>query len=230
METLVLKVSLRKVNSEKNPEIKGFADLTIGDVVVRDVAVKVNDTPDGQKMIFDMPLSRTYETNDGEKKYIKAVELYSTDDKLKETLIYDIKTVISDALKNTETNEFNRYTAELKTDIEFDNNKIISRVYPVENSDNSLIGFSNLVYGNIIRFNDIAVKEFVRREDGKPFIAIQFPQKAIERENEKEYVDKAFPSAQGLREKFRQSIEEAYIGALEKQRNIDNIDEDEMSI
>lgn len=230
METLVLKVSLRKVNNEKNPEIKGFADLTIGDVVVRDVAVKVNDTPDGQKMIFDMPLSRTYETNDGEKKYIKAVELYSTDDKLKETLIYDIKTVISDALKNTETNEFNRYTAELKTDIEFDNNKIISRVYPVENSDNSLIGFSNLVYGNIIRFNDIAVKEFVRREDGKPFIAIQFPQKAIERENEKEYVDKAFPSAQGLREKFRQSIEEAYIGALEKQRNIDNIDEDEMSI
>ena len=55
-----------------------------------------------------MPLSRTYETNDGEKKYIKAVELYSTDDKLKEAIIYDIKTVISDALKNTEANEFNK--------------------------------------------------------------------------------------------------------------------------
>ena len=44
MEKLVLKVNLRKVNSEKTPEIKGFADLTIGDVVVRDVAVKVRDT------------------------------------------------------------------------------------------------------------------------------------------------------------------------------------------
>lgn len=230
MNKLVLKVSLRKVNSENNPEIKAFADLTIGDIVVRDVAVKVKDTPDGQKIIFDMPLSRTYETNDGEKKYIKAVELYSTDDKLKEAIIYDIKTVISDALNNTEANEFNKYTAELKTDIEYDNTRIISKVYPVENNDNSLRGFSNLIYGNIIKFNDIAVKEFVRNSDGKPFIAIQFPQKAVEKESGKEYFDKAFPSVQGLREQFRQSIEEAYVEALENQMNTNNIDEDEMSI
>jgi len=96
MNKLVLKVSLRKVNSENNPEIKAFADLTIGDIVVRDVAVKVKDTPDGQKIIFDMPLSRTYETNDGEKKYIKAVELYSTDDKLKE----DIKSKYEKSISN----------------------------------------------------------------------------------------------------------------------------------
>ncbi|MBR0491426.1 MAG: hypothetical protein IJJ82_05210 [Clostridia bacterium] len=230
MEKLVLKVNLRKVNSEKTPEIKGFADLTIGDVVVRDVAVKVRDTSDGQKLIFDMPLSRTYETNEGEKRYVKAVELYSTDEKIRESLVYDIKTVLSEALEKKEANEFNRYTAELITDIEYDNGRINSKVYPVETNDNSLRGFSNLLYGNIIKFNDIVVKEFVRQEDGKPFIAIQFPQKTIEKENEKEYIDKVFPSAQGLRERFRQSIEEAYVEALETQMSSNDIDDEEMSI
>ena len=230
MEKLVLKVNLRKVNSEKTPEIKGFADLTIGDVVVRDVAVKVRDTSDGQKLIFDMPLSRTYETNEGEKRYVKAVELYSTDEKIRESLVYDIKTVLSEALEKKEANEFNRYTAELITDIEYDNGRINSKVYPVETNDNSLRGFSNLLYGNIIKFNDIVVKEFVRQEDGKPFIAIQFPQKTIEKENKKEYIDKVFPSAQGLRERFRQSIEEAYVEALETQMSSNDIDDEEMSI
>ena len=230
MEKLVLKVNLRKVNSEKTPEIKGFADLTIGDVVVRDVAVKVRYTSDGQKLIFDMPLSRTYETNEGEKRYVKAVELYSTDEKIRESLVYDIKTVLSEALEKKEANEFNRYTAELITDIEYDNGRINSKVYPVETNDNSLRGFSNLLYGNIIKFNDIVVKEFVRQEDGKPFIAIQFPQKTIEKENEKEYIDKVFPSAQGLRERFRQSIEEAYVEALETQMSSNDIDDEEMSI
>lgn len=230
MEKLVLKVNLRKVNSEKTPEIKGFADLTIGDVVVRDVAVKVRDTSDGQKLIFDMPLSRTYETNEGEKRYVKAVELYSTDEKIRESLVYDIKTVLSEALEKKEANEFNRYTAELITDIEYDNGRINSKVYPVETNYNSLRGFSNLLYGNIIKFNDIVVKEFVRQEDGKPFIAIQFPQKTIEKENEKEYIDKVFPSAQGLRERFRQSIEEAYVEALETQMSSNDIDDEEMSI
>lgn len=230
MEKLVLKVNLRKVNSEKTPEIKGFADLTIGDVVVRDVAVKVRDTSDGQKLIFDMPLSRTYETNEGEKRYVKAVELYSTDEKIRESLVYDIKTVLSEALEKKEANEFNRYTAELITDIEYDNGRINSKVYPVETNDNSLRGFSNLLYGNIIKFNDIVVKEFVRQEDGKTFIAIQFPQKTIEKENEKEYIDKVFPSAQGLRERFRQSIEEAYVEALETQMSSNDIDDEEMSI
>ena len=144
--------------------------------------------------------------------------------------MYDIKTVLSEALEKKEANEFNRYTAELITDIEYDNGRINSKVYPVETNDNSLRGFSNLLYGNIIKFNDIVVKEFVRQEDGKPFIAIQFPQKTIEKENEKEYIDKVFPSAQGLRERFRQSIEEAYVEALETQMSSNDIDDEEMSI
>ena len=76
-----IKVEVRERQSEKDPKLRGFADVTLGDVVIKDVAVKEFEDKfsEGQGSYYgvQMPNSRSYEKEDGTRAYIPAVEIKS---------------------------------------------------------------------------------------------------------------------------------------------------------
>ena len=75
-----IKVEIRERQSEKDPKLRGFADVTLGDVVIKDVAVKEFEGKNEGKTYygFQMPNSRSYEKEDGTRAYIPAVEIKTT--------------------------------------------------------------------------------------------------------------------------------------------------------
>lgn len=218
-KNLKIKVELRKAESEKNPELRGFADVTMGGFVIRDVAVKEKETEKGPIVNFDMPNARKYQTEEGKTQYISAVEIANKDDNIKSNIIREVRKALTDALAQTEANEYGRFVSERETTINFDEEHITSFVKPVETEkDESLKGFATVYIGGVLKLNDIAVREFQNSETGETFNAIQMPQKAVEKDGETTYKDKVFPIETGLRGKLKESIMNAYTEEISKEK------------
>lgn len=230
-ENLKIKVDLRKVESEKNPELKGFADLTIGGIVIRDVAVKTKKTEKGEIVNFDMPTSRKYETQDGETKYVSAVEISNKNEDVKKSIIREIRKALISALTEEKPNEYGKYTIERDTDITYNSDNITSFVNPVSTEkDTSLKGFATMYIGGVLKLNDIAIRELQNNETGEYFKVIQMPQKAVVKDEETTYKDKVFPVEPGLRTKMKESIEESYEKEIMQDEEVQKEDEEEEEI
>lgn len=218
-EKLKIKAEIRKVEKEGS-NLKGFADLTIAGVVIKDVAVKEMDSKEGKYFVFEMPLANKYENSKGEMVYIHTADLSCKDSEQEKNLIKEVRKVITNAMLSKEPNEYGRYVAEKDTGIEYDKDFILSYANPI-NVDNypSLRATGTVYVGGVLRLNQVRLTEYFDQEKNVDYFNVNFPSKKFEKDGETLYKEEVFPIEQGLRKKIASSMQEAYINELEKEAN-----------
>lgn len=215
-----IKVEIRERQSEKDPKLRGFADLTLGDVVIKDVAVKeFNGKNEGETYYgFQMPNSRSYEKEDGTRAYIPAVEIKSTKEEDTKKLVSELRNAISIAM-TTKPNEFGKNVYESEMDFDYNKDNIKTYVTPFASENNpNLRAFATAYVGNVVKINDIAMSEYTNKETNEQFTNINFPSKKIEKDGETKFQEKVFTVGEGMRKALVSSIEENYLSELEKEK------------
>ena len=215
-----IKVEVRERQSEKDKSLRGFADISLGDVVIKDVAIKeFNGKNEGETYYgFQMPNSRSYEKEDGTRAYIPAVEIKSTKEEDTKKLVSELRKTISQAM-NTEPNEFGKKVCEGEIDFDYNKESIKTYVTPFASENNpNLRAFATAYIGNIVKINDIAMSEYTNKETNEQFTGINFPSKKIEKDGETKFQEKVFTVGEGMRKALVSSIEENYLSELEKEK------------
>ncbi len=225
-----IKVEVKEERSEKDEKLRGFADLTLGDVVIKGVAVKEFESKENEGETyfgFQMPTSRSYEKEkeDGtkEKVFIPAITLKGKEEKDTKELVKNIRDCITQAITSSETNEHGKKVVEGEIDLDYDKDKIIAYARPIESENRPNLKASASVYlGNIVKINDVLLTEGTK-ENGEKFSGISFPtakpyEKTLEDgTKEKVYPEKVFTIGEGMRNAIKEKIEESYLEILEKQ-------------
>ena len=215
-----IKVEVRERQSEKDKFLRGFADISLGDVVIKDVAIKeFNGKNEGETYYgFQMPNSRSYEKEDGNRVFVPAVEIKSTKEEDTKKLVSELRKTISQAM-NTEPNEFGKKVCEGEIDFDYNRESIKTYVTPFASENNpNLRAFATAYIGNIVKINDIAMSEYTNKETNEQFTGINFPSKKIEKDGETKFQEKVFTVGEGMRKALVSSIEENYLSELEKEK------------
>ena len=216
-----IRAEVREIKSEKDSKLRGFANLTIGDVVIKDVVVKEFESKFNEGAIyygFQMPTSRSYEKEDGTKVYIPAVELKSTNEEDTKKLVKEVRDLITQALDVSETNEYGKKVCEGEIEFDYDKDKIRTYVEPkISDKNPNLRAFATAYIGNIVKINDIAMSEIQNKETGDKFNIITFPSKTREIEGETKFEEKVFTIGEGMKKSLVKSIEENLKKELEQQ-------------
>lgn len=230
-EKLKIQVDLKKVEREDNPEFRGYANLTIGDIAIRDVAISEIETEKGKDVRFSFP-SRTYE-KDGETKFAPIVSLIDREEskEIKNTMVKDIKKAIVNALTSeaiTEENGFTHYKGEVESNLDHRQNQVTAFVRPYDNEEYpNLRAFANIYVEGVLEVNGISFSEIEKDESLES--RINFPSKSYEAEEGKKFKDIVFPVTADLRTAIQDKIEEGYCNAIENVQD-NNIEEDEPEI
>lgn len=220
-EKLKIKAEIRKVEKEGS-NLKGFADLTIAGIVIKDVAVKEMDSKEGKYFVFEMPLANKYENSKGEMVYIHTADLSCKDSEQEKNLIKEVRKVITNAMLSEKPNEYGRYVAEKEAGIEYDKDFVLSYANPI-NADNypSLRAIGTVYVGGVLRLNQVRLTEYFDQEKNADYFNVNFSSKKFEKEEagtvKVEYKEEVFPIEPGLRKKIASSMQEAYIKELEKE-------------
>lgn len=226
-----IKVEFREVKKEEDPKLRGYATLTIGDIVIRNVIVKEFESKFDESATyygFQMPNSRSYEKENGEKVYIPVVELKCPKEEDTKKLISEVRNVITQAIDVSETNEYGKKVCEGDIEFDYDKEKIITYVEP-RTSDKSinLKAFATAYIGNIVKINDIAMLEVQNSKTGDKFTTISFPSKSREIDGEIKFEEKVFTVGEGMKRALIKSIEDNYIKELETEQDISNTEQEE---
>ena len=215
-----IKVEVRERQSEKDPKLRGSADVTLGDVVIKDVAVKEFEDKfsEGQGSYYgvQMPSSRSYEKDDGTRVYVPAVEIKSAKEEDTKKIQKEVREIVSQAM-TVEPNEYGKKVCEGEIDFDYNKDNIKTYVTPFASENNpNLRAFATAYIGNIVKINDIAMTEYTNKETNEQFTNINFPSKKIEKDGEIKYQEKVFTVGEGMRKNLISSIEENYLSELEK--------------
>lgn len=219
MDKLNIKVELRKINKEDS-NLKGFADITLAGVTIKDVAVKKIPTKGGKIVAFDMPNIDKYQDKEGNMKYIKSVSLNSK----KDNLIPEIRKALLEALTSNETNEYGKTVINHETYIEYDKDYVKSYIRPLSFENNPYIkATSRVLVGGVLALNNVRLNEGVSKE-GNEFQSISVPEKKIEQDYKPlVYLDK------DLREKIKDNLVTEYNKETKEQEaNNEETEEDEI--
>lgn len=219
MNKLDIKVELRKIN-KGNSNLKGFADLTLAGITIKDVAVKEIPTKEGNIVAFDMPNIDKYQDKDENMKYIKSVSLNSK----KGNLITEIRKALTEALESNEINEYGKVVINHPTDIEYNNDFVKSYVRPLAFENNPYIkATGRVLIGGVLALNNVRLNEGVSKE-GNEFQSISVPEKKIENEYKPLiYINK------DLREKIKDNLVQEYSKIINEQAvNNEETEEDEL--
>lgn len=219
MDKLNIKVELKKINKEDS-NLKGFADIKLAGVTIKDVAVKEIPTKEGKIVAFDMPNIDKYQDKEGNMKYIKSVSLNSK----KDNLIPEIRKALLEALTSNETNEYGKTVINHETNIEYDKDYVKSYIRPLSFENNPYIkATGRVLVGGILALNNVRLNEGISKE-GNEFQAISVPEKKIEQEYKPLiYLDK------DLREKIKDNLVTEYNKETKEQEaNNEETEEDEL--
>lgn len=219
MDKLNIKVELRKINKEDS-NLKGFADITLAGVTIKDVEVKKIPTKGGKIVAFDMPNIDKYQDKEGNMKYIKSVSLNSK----KDNLIPEIRKALLEALTSNETNEYGKTVINHETYIEYDKDYVKSYIRPLSFENNPYIkATSRVLVGGVLALNNVRLNEGVSKE-GNEFQSISVPEKKIEQDYKPlVYLDK------DLREKIKDNLVTEYNKETKEQEaNNEETEEDEI--
>lgn len=219
MDKLNIKVELRKINKEDS-NLKGFADITLAGVTIKDVAVKEIPTKEGKIIAFDMPNIDKYQDKEGNMKYIKCVTLNSK----KDNLIPEMRKALLEALKSNETNEYGKTLINHKTNIDFDKDYVKSYIRPLSFENNPYIkATGRVLVGGVLALNNVRLNEGVSKE-GNEFQSISVPEKKINQDYKPLiYLDK------DLREKIKDNLVSEYNKETkEEETNNEETEEDEL--
>lgn len=214
-EKLKIKADFREAKSEKNPELRGFADLALGGYVIKGVAVKERTTDKGTIINFDLP-QRKYE-QDGEVKYAKEVEISNKDEKIEKSIVREIRLALKDAMAQENVNEYGKKSVERTTNIPYSPDYVSAFAKSATSEKQpELRGFADIYVGGILKINDIAIKEFQNKETKETFDTIQFPQMKVVKGEETTYKDRVYPIVNGLRSKIQSTVVESLNKELAK--------------
>lgn len=219
MDKLNINVELKKINKEDS-NLKGFADIKLAGVTIKDVAVKEIPTKEGKIVAFDMPNIDKYQDKEGNMKYIKSVSLNSK----KDNLIPEIRKALLEALTSNETNEYGKTVINHETNIEYDKDYVKSYIRPLSFENNPYIkATGRVLVGGILALNNVRLNEGISKE-GNEFQAISVPEKKIEQEYKPLiYLDK------DLREKIKDNLVTEYNKETKEQEaNNEETEEDEL--
>lgn len=151
MDKLNIKVELRKINKEDS-NLKGFADITLAGVTIKDVAVKEIPTKEGKIVAFDMPNIDKYQDKEGNMKYIKSVSINTK----KDNLIPEIRKALLEALTSNETNEYGKTVINHETNIEYDKDYVKSYIRPLSFENNPYIkATGRILVGGVLALNNV---------------------------------------------------------------------------
>lgn len=219
-----IKANIREVQSEKNPNFRGYATLTIGDMVIKDVAVSnvPSKTKEGETFIgFSLP-QRTYqvkneETGVEETKYSPIVEIKSEKEEDTKKLVSSIRKTLSETFSQ-EPNEYGFKEKENEVDIPYDPSKVTAYATPRTSEKNeNLRAFANVYVGNVVRINDMAVTEGTAK-DGTKFLSTNMPQRSYQdKEGVKKWEDQVFPTSKDLRVAINDKVKESYDYAMNRE-------------
>lgn len=234
-----IKVEVKETTSEKDEKLRGFATLTLEDIVIKDVAVKEFESKENEGETyfgFQMPTSRFYERvkedGDKEKVFIPAVELKSTKEEDTKRLVKEVRELITQAITYSEKNEYGKKVC-LNENFTFNYNKdrVTAFVNPINKEYRpNLKGFATVYLGNVVKINDIVMTEYQNSETGEKFTNISMPSKVREVDGEKKYEERVFPIGEGMRKSIVQAIEENYLETLEKQSKENKEQEEESDL
>lgn len=219
MDKLNIKVELKKINKEDS-NLKGFADITLAGVTIKDIAVKEIPTDKGTIVTFSIPNIDKYEDKEGNMKYIKSVSLNNKQD----NLISEIRKALQKALTSNEINEYGRNVVNYETNIEYDKNYIKSYIKPLSFENNPYIkATGRVLVGGILALNNVRLNEGISKE-GNEFQSISVPEKKVNQEYKPlVYLDK------NLREKIKDNLFSEYNKETkENQNEVEEPEEDEI--
>lgn len=219
MDKLNIKVELRKINKEDS-NLKGFADITLAGVTIKDVAVKEIPTKEGKIVAFDMPNIDKYQDKEGNMKYIKSVSINTK----KDNLIPEIRKALLEALTSNETNEYGKTVINHETNIEYDKDYVKSYIRPLSFENNPYIkATGRILVGGVLALNNVRLNEGISKE-GNEFQSISVPEKKIDQEYKPlVYLDK------DLRDKIKDNLVSEYNKETKEQEaNNEEAEEDEI--
>ncbi|MBS5863339.1 MAG: hypothetical protein KIC54_01455 [Clostridium sp.] len=219
MDKLNIKVELKKINKEDS-NLKGFADITLAGVTIKDVAVKEIPTKEGTIVAFDTPNIDKYQDKEGNMKYIKSVSINTK----KDNLIPEIRKALLEALTSNETNEYGKTVINHETNIEYDKDYVKSYIRPLSFENNPYIkATGRILVGGVLALNNVRLNEGVSKE-GNEFQSISVPEKKIDQEYKPlVYLDK------DLRDKIKDNLVSEYNKETKEQEaNNEEAEEDEI--
>ncbi len=227
-----IKAEFREVRKEDDTKLRGYATLTIGDVVIKNVMVKEFESKfdeNGLYYGFQMPNSRSYENENGEKVYIPAVELKCAKEEDTKKLISEVRKVITQAIDVSEVNEYGKKVCEGEIEFDYDKEKIRTYVEPrTSDKSRNLKAFATAYIGNVVKINDIAMLEIQNSETCNKFTTVSFPSKSREINGETKFEEKVFTVGEGMKKALIKSIEDNYIKEIEKEQDRQNDEQEDL--
>ena len=222
MNNLNVKVEFKEVNKE-NSNLKGFADITLAGVTVKNVAIKEIQTKKGTLITFDAPNIDKYEDKEGAMHYIKSV----TFNEDKQGLMTEIRKAIIEAINSTETNEYGKKVVTHETKIEYDKDFVKSYVRPLTFENNPYLKAQSKVYvGGVLSINNVNLAQGVSK-DGKDFEAINFPETKVEKDGNTSYKPLVYADKE-LMPKIKDSVISEYNKEQEQNKSEEESEEDEI--
>ena len=212
MEDLTVKVELRKHTSEKNPELVGFANITLGDIVLKGVAVTERETEKGKITNFQMPTVNKYETKDGETKYVSSAEIKSANTENESKITKAIRSALIGAITNETQNERGAYEGSSVAKDVYNKDMIKAYATPVDGE--KLKADATVYVGNVLKLNEMKLIEYTNKEN-ETNTMLSVPSKAYEKDGETKYDDQIL-LLNGLNGKVKSAVEESYESELQK--------------
>ena len=213
-----IKVDFYARSSESHPNLRGFANLTVGGIKIDNVAITETDVGMGKKRINWQVPSRPVENNEGKTIYIPCFEIKGSEEKSQDAgkIISSIRGTIEEAMK-AEPNEFKAQSATKEVEVEYDQEKVTSYTNPVQSDNNpNLRAFASIYVGSILRINNVALTEY--EKDGQSQAGLNFMSRQVQnKEGNQEYKEQVYPIVKGMREKMKEATVNSYFYEMKQQ-------------